>query len=277
MGNNASVTIPATIAVGGIDLIPLDIEGERVVTLAMIDEVHQRPDGTAGRNFRENRERFIEGKHYFELSADEIRRRKMWEISSKARGDIILLTERGYLMLVKSFTDDLAWQVQDALVENYFAKPAAPMTLAIHPGAGREARLSFKQNLQIAKMVGFTGNQAMLAANKATLAMTGVDTLGLMGAAHLPAPDNDALLTPTEIGRRTGIGSARVVNMLLSDIGLQHSFRDARSNLYYELTEAGKDAGGVMLDTGKKHGTGAPIRQLKWPSSILSLVQDGAA
>lgn len=32
------------------------------------------PDGTAGRNFRENRERFVEGEDFIELTSDEIRR-----------------------------------------------------------------------------------------------------------------------------------------------------------------------------------------------------------
>ena len=33
-----------------------------------------------------------------------------------------VVTESGYLMLVKSFTDDLAWQVQRQLVNTYFRK-----------------------------------------------------------------------------------------------------------------------------------------------------------
>ena len=34
--------------------------------------------------------------------------------------DKVLITEQGYLMLVKSFTDDLAWKVQRELVNGYF-------------------------------------------------------------------------------------------------------------------------------------------------------------
>lgn len=36
------------------------------------------------------------------------------------RSDITLITESGYLMLVKSFTDNLAWDVQRQLVKRYF-------------------------------------------------------------------------------------------------------------------------------------------------------------
>lgn len=33
---------------------------------------------------------------------------------------LILLTESGHLMLVKTFTDDLSWEVQRQLVNSYF-------------------------------------------------------------------------------------------------------------------------------------------------------------
>ena len=36
-------------------------KGQRVVTFKDIDLVHQRPEGTASRNFREHKSRFIEG------------------------------------------------------------------------------------------------------------------------------------------------------------------------------------------------------------------------
>ncbi|EHD3468520.1 ORF6N domain-containing protein, partial [Escherichia coli O124] len=105
----------------------IEYRGQRVVTLAMIDEVHQRPDGTAGRNFRENKSRLIEGEDYFELGSDEIRRHLPDGTFSKFAAAGIVLVESGYLMLVKSFTDDLAWQVQRELVNSYF-RTHAPLT-----------------------------------------------------------------------------------------------------------------------------------------------------
>ena len=97
-----------------------EIDGQRVVTFKDIDNVHQRPEGTASRNFRENKERFIEGEDYYKICPDEIRRNKIMNVSSKTHQDIVFLTESGYLMLVKSFTDDLAWKVQRQLVKSYF-------------------------------------------------------------------------------------------------------------------------------------------------------------
>lgn len=94
--------------------------GQRVVTFNDVDRIHQRVEGTASRNFKANRDKFLENEDYFIATnatveqKDEIRPLKI-----PPRG-LTLLTEMGYLMLVKSFTDDLAWQVQRSLVQNYF-------------------------------------------------------------------------------------------------------------------------------------------------------------
>lgn len=85
-----------------------------------VDMVHKRPDGTAGRNFRTNKSRFIDGEDYFIVGSDEIRRSRLFPISDSDFTSKVLLTEQGYLMLVKSFTDDLAWTVQRQLVNGYF-------------------------------------------------------------------------------------------------------------------------------------------------------------
>lgn len=106
--------------IGNSDISIKEYNDQRVVTFKDIDMVHGRPDGTASRNFRTNRERFIEGEDFFRVSADEIRRTKIFDIPDKATSDYALMTEQGYLMLVKSFTDNLAWDVQRQLVNGYF-------------------------------------------------------------------------------------------------------------------------------------------------------------
>ena len=97
-----------------------EYKGQRVVTFKDIDTLHQRPTGTAKRNFNKHKQHFIEGVDYFKVCAYEIRTHKIMNISPKTHEDIILLTESGYLMIVKSFTDDLAWKVQRQLVNTYF-------------------------------------------------------------------------------------------------------------------------------------------------------------
>ena len=99
-----------------------EFDGCRVVTFKDIDNVHERPEGTARKRFNDNKNRFIEGEDYYKICPSEIRTHKIMEISEMAREDVTLITESGYLMLVKSFTDDLAWKVQRELVKSYFKK-----------------------------------------------------------------------------------------------------------------------------------------------------------
>jgi len=97
-----------------------EYDGQRVVTLKDIDTVHNRPNGTARKRFNDNRTHFIQGEDYYKVCASEIRTNKIMSISPKTHQDVVLITETGYLMLVKSFTDDLAWTVQRELVNSYF-------------------------------------------------------------------------------------------------------------------------------------------------------------
>jgi hypothetical protein len=103
----------------------VEYRGQRVVTLAMIDQVHQRPDDTAGRNFREHRDRLLEGSDYFVITRSQNSEIRGLETDVPNRG-LIVLGEQGYLMLVKSLTDDLAWDVQRQLVNRYFRPAPAP-------------------------------------------------------------------------------------------------------------------------------------------------------
>lgn len=97
-----------------------EYEGKRVVTFKDIDMVHNRPEGTARKRFNDNKKHFIEGEDFFKICASEIRTHKIMEISPKVHEDVTLMTESGYLMLAKSLTDDLSWDVQRKLVNDYF-------------------------------------------------------------------------------------------------------------------------------------------------------------
>ena len=102
---------------------PLSIkeyEGKRVVTFKDIDMCHKRPEGTARKRFNDNKKHFVEGEDFYKVCASEIRTNNILNISDKCHQDVVLITESGYYMLVKSFTDDLSWDVQRQLVNSYF-------------------------------------------------------------------------------------------------------------------------------------------------------------
>ncbi len=108
---------PTTVTINQTALTVKEHEGQRVVTLKEIDAVHQRSEGTARRNFNANRGRFIEGVDFFKVKCGEVRTffGQTPPNGFNPDADLTLITESGYLMLVKSFTDDLAWAVQKEL------------------------------------------------------------------------------------------------------------------------------------------------------------------
>lgn len=100
-----------------------EYNGQRVVTFKDIDRVHKNKAGAARRNFNRNKKRFMQGVDFFILTKGFSNESNcpIRNISIPNRG-ITVLTETGYLMIVKSFTDDLSWSVQRQLVNNYFEK-----------------------------------------------------------------------------------------------------------------------------------------------------------
>lgn len=98
------------------DIAVKEYNGQRVVTFKDVDAVHGRPDGTARATFNRNKEHFVEGRHYFVCETYEAKE----VFGVNAPNGLSLLTEKGYLMLVKPFNDELSWEVQEQLVESYF-------------------------------------------------------------------------------------------------------------------------------------------------------------
>ena len=98
-----------------------EYNGQRVVSFKDIDKADGNKSGTARRNFNRNKKRFIEGEDYFFLTK-EISNETILPISniSVPNRGITILTESGYLLISKSFNDDLSWSVQRQLVNTYF-------------------------------------------------------------------------------------------------------------------------------------------------------------
>lgn len=133
----------------------------------------------------------------------------------------------------------------------------------------------------VAASFGLDPNQALISTNRIVRKVTGVDVMAEMGVAALPSPTSEALLIPSEIGARLGGVSPKVVNTMLIEVGFQTSYRTHSGRLEYELTEAGKAAGGKKLDSERRHANGTMVHQIKWQSSVVEKLrqhmQRGAA
>lgn len=107
------------VAVLGHDVRVVEYQGQRVVTLRQIDELHERPAEAARKQFGRHRDRFEEGRDVFTVPyktwTAEFRRFKMDGAHGGSRGDIYLITERGYGKIVKGWNDDQSWALLDAM------------------------------------------------------------------------------------------------------------------------------------------------------------------
>lgn len=152
------------------------------------------------------------------------------------------------------------WQAHEGLVTT-FAGPATSDLASVFDACKR-----------IAATAGLVGNQSILSAAQAARKITGTDPLLLIDAVHLVAPQNEALLTPSDIGKELGGMSGQKVNTVLTDNGFQTQHRDRKDKVFYQPTPKGEEAGATMVDTGKKQG-GRPIRQLLWASRIVDTLR----
>ena len=101
----------------------LEVAGIRVLTTKQIAEACGVTKDKIIYNFNYNKDRYILGKHYIEVTGGELRRLKTTcenQMSLKYAKSLYLWTEKGALLHAKSLNTDKAWEVYDYLVDYYF-------------------------------------------------------------------------------------------------------------------------------------------------------------
>ncbi len=96
----------------------------RVLTTQQVAEAYQTSTDTVTRNFNRNKDRYTEGKHYIALEGEEKNAfvdRGQIDRGLKNAKTLYLWTQKGCLLHAKSLNTDIAWEVYDKLVDNYFA------------------------------------------------------------------------------------------------------------------------------------------------------------
>ncbi len=107
-------------------LQPIEKNNQRVMTTAVLAEEYETTVKRISENFNENKDRFIEGKHYYCLEGEELKKFLHSGISGMQNQNKIrtlyLWTQKGALLHAKSLNTDRAWEVYDILVDTYFTK-----------------------------------------------------------------------------------------------------------------------------------------------------------
>lgn len=188
--------------------------------------------------------------------------------------DARVLTEADMFRLIVNSTLPAAarfeaWVFEEVLptirkTGSYTHQPAATQALP--------APKVFTDYFKVARLIGLDRNAAAVSANQTTFKLTGTNVLQLMGLTHVESEKQEILLTPTEIGAHYMGGiSARKVNMLLAEAGLQ-----ARKGEHWVPLPAAEGFCRV-LDTGKRHGDGSMIQQVKWLEGVVKLIPSDLA
>ena len=106
-------------------LTVIEYNNKRILTTKQLAEVYETAENNIKNNFNNNKDRFIEGKHYYILTGEELKQFILQvkeidlQISNKTR-TLYLWTERGASRHCKILDTDKAWEQFDNLEETYF-------------------------------------------------------------------------------------------------------------------------------------------------------------
>ena len=106
------------------ELTVLENNNERVLTTKQLAEVYETKENNIKNNFNNNKDRFIEDKHYYRLTGEELKRFKNLvndiDLVDKRTPSLILWTKRGASRMCKILDTDKAWEQFDVLEDTYF-------------------------------------------------------------------------------------------------------------------------------------------------------------
>lgn len=196
------------ITINNVELGIKEYKKERVVTAWDIAKVHKKEVNDITKNFNNNKKKFILDEDYFLVNRTEISERKIsvQDFIPNNVKEIPLFTESGYLMLVKTFTDDLSWEIQRQLVKGYFKLKE------LKSSVDKDKRLEIMEknaNVRMAKMlkslIPFSKSERYkeILVSEATKVLTGRELI--------PPPEVEAkTITATQIAEILGVSVQKI-------------------------------------------------------------------
>lgn len=196
------------VKINNVELGIKEYKKERVVTAWDIAKVHKKEVNDITKNFNNNKKKFILDEDYFLVNRTEISERKIsvQDFIPNNVKEIPLFTESGYLMLVKTFTDDLSWDIQRQLVKGYFKLKE------LKSSVDKDKRLEIMEknaNVRMAKMlkslIPFSKSERYkeILVSEATKVLTGKELI--------PPPEVEAkTITATQIAEILGVSVQKI-------------------------------------------------------------------
>lgn len=145
----------------------IEYQGQRMITTELLAQGYGAEVDSVRQNFKRNKNRFIEGKHYFQIEGEELAVLRVTyshaQISSKVRY-LTLWTERGASRHAKMLETDQAWEWYEALEDNYFRlhEQKSPVELDLPNFLDpAEAAIAWGQERKAVQLVTFERDQAI--------------------------------------------------------------------------------------------------------------------
>lgn len=252
-----------------VEISLMTISGKEVpaVTSLQVAEAFNKRHDNVIRDIRETKAKCSES--FVALNFEESSYSKYLGDGISREYPMYLLTKDGMMMLTMGYTTPEAMRIKEAYIAR-FNEMERELANARNMNAMMPEMPDGKRPLcdiaAIFSAAGVTGNQLALALDNVYKAETGMSVLAAANI-QLVSPVQEHLFTPTELGGMLGGLSGKTVNHMLADAGLQFRVPDGK----WVLTELGKQYG-IILDTGKKHSSGAPVTQLKWYRNVLDAI-----
>lgn len=103
----------------------IELKNQRILTTEQLAEFYEATVQQIKQNFNNNKDKFVEGKHYYRLEGEELKgfkdRVENFDLVGKNANMLILYTKQGASRHSKMLGTDKAWDMFDELEENYFS------------------------------------------------------------------------------------------------------------------------------------------------------------
>ena len=196
------------VKINNVELGIKEYKKERVITAWDIAKVHNREVREITQNFNYVKDKLLKDEDYFLVNKEKISESKILiqDFIPNNVKEIPLFTESGYLMLVKTFTDDLSWDIQRQLVKGYFKLKELKSSIE------KDKRLEIMEknaNVRMAKMlkslIPFSKSEKYkeILVSEATKVLTGRELI--------PPPEVEAkTITATQIAEILGVSVQKI-------------------------------------------------------------------
>lgn len=194
-------------------LVPVEHQNQRILTTQQIAEYYEVDVQKIQQNYVNNKERYIDGKHFYLLQGEELKQFKNYfenfEVVNKKAPTLYLWTEKGAFLHAKSLNTDKAWEAYDMLVDTYFV--AKEMAKALpKPENDRlkiqdmnaKTRLA-NMFLKLSKVDTLSKEYKNILVNKATEVLIGTPLLPM-------TKSEQKTYSATDIGKMFGISAHKV-------------------------------------------------------------------